>query len=150
MDILAYLSNGDYVAPPNNPTHRDVKRFDMKNTTKKLSKKLAILGAMGVALTFATPTAAFANYSTQVIDGQFVGKDGLNCGGQEILGVSGAFGSVQHAWVYYNCSSGSLRRYADIANDWDGDCYGIGPGQARVLDAKWSWANNVYNGSKAC
>ncbi len=122
----------------------------MSAVSRKLTKKVVALSVLAAGITVAVPgSMAFANYTTQTQDGQFVGKDGLNCGGQEILGVSGPYGSVQHSWVYYNCSSGSLRRYADVINDFDGTCYGIGPGQARVLHQKFTWFD-AYRGSKDC
>lgn len=114
-------------------------------------KKIAAVGVLAVGVTLAAPAgAAMADYSTQVSAGQFVGKDGLHCGGQEIKGVSGPGGSVQHAWVYYNCGDSTVYRKADVNNSWDGDCWGIGPGSVRVLETTYSWFESVYNGTKDC
>lgn len=122
----------------------------MKTTTpKKLSTKIAALavGGLAVGLMAAAPGTASA---AEVVSGQFVSKAGLHCGGQERITGDTALQSKQHAWIYYNCGDSSVRRYADIKNAFDGDCFGIGPGQARVLHAKSTYFDRVYNGSKPC
>ena len=120
------------------------------------STKLATL-AFGVAgFTFAAAGPATADVTGDVAEGQKVNKKGLQCGGQERVVASpslGTLGTEKHAWVYYNCGNSTVRRYADIGR-WnpDGKCYGIGPGQARVLDTILTvpGLGNIYNGSKRC
>lgn len=110
-----------------------------------------VIGAAGLAIALLLTTMGPA--SADVVTGQFVDKSDMHCGGQEritgsvdILGVT----FPQHAWIYYNCSDQTLFRKADIINDFDGDCHGIGPGQARVLATKNSPFSEVYRGSKPC
>lgn len=104
----------------------------------------------GAALT--APGTALADVS----NGQFVSKEGLRCGGQQrITGDTGAgpLTLSQFSWIYYNCSDRTLRRKADIKYTTDGDCYGIGPGQARVLHNMWGSplvSDDRYNGTKSC
>lgn len=123
---------------------------------QRWSTKLATLafGVAGITVTAAGP--ASADVTGDVAEGQFVNKKGLHCGGQERVVASpslGTMGTEKHAWVYYNCGKSTVRRYADIGrSNPDGKCYGIGPGQARVLDTILTvpGLGNIYNGSKPC
>lgn len=120
-------------------------------TPNRISAKVAALavGGLVVGLMAVAPGTASAA-PRDVVSGQFVSKEGLNCGGQELITGDTAMQSKQHAWIYYNCSDSTLRRYADVVNAGDGDCYGIGPGEARVLHAKSTWFDRAYRGSKNC
>ena len=105
--------------------------------------------ALAAGLTLASAGPAAADYTVR----QPYPKDGLHCGGQErITGSSDILGVTfkQHSWVYYNCGAGSVHRKADVKNDWDGDCIGIGPGQALVIHTKNTLFEDVYRGSKPC
>ena len=122
---------------------------------RRLSKKLAALamGAAGltVGLSLTAPGVAFADVSS----GQFVSKSGLHCGGQQRTtgsSMAGPIPIVQYSWIYYNCGNQSVRRKVDIRNWWDGQCFGIGPGQARVLKAEWylTGSSSPFRGSIAC
>ena len=123
---------------------------------RKWSTTLAAL-AFGVAgFTVAGAGSASADVPGDVAEGQFVNKSGLRCGGQERVVAAptlGTMGTEKRAWVYYNCGRATVRRYADVGR-WnpDGKCYGIGPGQARVLDTILTvpGLGNIYNGSKSC
>ena len=118
-----------------------------------LAKKFGalVLGAAGLTMALLLTTMGPA--SAAVVTGQFVDKTDFHCGGQErITGSADILGVTfpQHAWIYYNCSDQTLFRKADIIKDWDGDCHGIGPGQARVLATKHSPFEDVFRGSKPC
>lgn len=120
-------------------------------TSDRISAKIATLavGALATGLLLVAPGTASAA-PQDVVSGQFVSKEGLNCGGQELITGDSALQSKQHAWIFYNCADTSARFYADIVNAGDGDCYGIGPGEARVLHAKSTWFDRAYRGSKGC
>lgn len=124
-------------------------RTTMKPAPNTLLKKLAVLVMVASVMTVGMTGTA----SADVVNGQFVSKRGLRCGGQErITGSTSFTGGIlqQHSWIYYNCSSRTLRRKADIKFDRDGRCYGIGPGQARVIAIRYAFPRDVYRGSKAC
>lgn len=125
----------------------------------RLAKKISVVAAgaaLAAGLTVATPGTAWAERGP-VSSGELTSKAGLRCGGQMRSTASASVSSfnipiVQYAWIYYNCGEKTVRRKADIRNWWDGDCFGIGPGQARVLKAEWygTGSANPFRGSKAC
>ncbi len=126
------------------------------NTMLKRIATYAAAAVAAVALMAVAPSVASADVSGDVSEGQFVDKSGLNCGGQERVIGSASLGqgfTEKHAWVYYNCGDSSVRRYADIGRGTpDGQCFGVGPGEARVLDTIYTvpGLGNIYNGSKDC
>ena len=124
----------------------------MNASTIPLARRIAAL-ALGATVFTGGLTLAAGPASADVVTGQFVHKGGMHCGGQErITGSNDIFGVTfkQHAWIYYNCGNRTVFRKADVINAFDGDCHGIGPGQARVLHAKSSVFDRVYRGSKPC
>lgn len=106
----------------------------MNTSPNKLHKRIAAFVAaagVSVGLMGVVPSVA----SADVVEGQFVDKSGLTCGGQErITGDSGPF--KQYSWIYYNCGDATVMRKSDAIAETDGDCMGIGPGQARVIDTR--------------
>jgi hypothetical protein len=128
------------------------RRPDRWRRTRRARRPAAVgLGTavLAAGLTVASGGPAAADYTVR----QPVPKDRLHCGGQErITGSSDILGVTfkQHSWVYYNCGAGSVHRKADVKNDWDGDCIGIGPGQALVIHTKNTLFEDVYRGSKPC
>ena len=131
----------------------------MTRAASTLSRRMAAaaVGATlltgGLTLAAAGPASADVVPGQDYVSGQFVNKSGLRCGGQERFPGSTEFLGVtlkQHVWVYYNCGDRSVRRKADIINDLDGDCYGIGPGEARVIATKNTVFPKKYRGSKTC
>jgi hypothetical protein len=119
----------------------------------RLSRKVAALAVSAAALTGSFTLATATPASADVVVRQPFSKDGLHCGGQErITGSSDLLGVPlkQHSWIYYNCGDQSVHRKSDVKNDFDGDCIGIGPGQALVIDTKNSVFDDVYRGSKPC
>ena len=128
-------------------------RRDRRRGSTRLSRKLAALVVGAAALTGSLTMAASAPASADMTVRQPYPKAGLHCGGQErITGSSDIFGVTfkQHSWVYYNCGDQSVHRKADVKNDFDGDCIGIGPGQALVIHTKNTVFDDVYRGSKEC
>ena len=124
----------------------------MNASTNPLARSIAAL-ALGATLFTGGLSLAAGPASADVVNGQFVDKRGLRCGGQESKeGPNDIFGVTfqQHAWTYYNCGDKTVFRKADVINAFDGKCYGIGPGQARVLHSKVSVFDRVYRGSKPC
>ncbi|WP_210494049.1 hypothetical protein [Patulibacter sp. SYSU D01012] len=91
---------------------------------------LAVVGALGFG---AAPSSAAASYAC----GDTITSNDVGPSGYSLL-------------YYRNCGSTTVRRKADIANNSDGACHSIAPGQTVLLDSKRKGTLGHYRGSKAC
>ncbi|PPI28343.1 hypothetical protein [Rathayibacter sp. AY1B5] len=120
-------------------------------TLRRTLATLALTGAIASVGVVAVATPASA---AEVANGQYVNAASYACGAQEVatgatLGPEGVL--RQRALVFRNCGSSTVERKADIIADFDGSCYSVAPGKARVLDALFVAAGrNTYRASKAC
>lgn len=115
---------------------------------------ISIKGTAGAgAVLVALSAVLAASASADVVPGQYLTASKYSCGGQER--ITGGYWAgpayfQEKSWIFRNCGTTSVRRKADVINDWDGDCYSIPAGTARVLEVKYAIPRQVYRGSIVC
>ena len=124
------------------------------NTTSRRRRsvlRIAATGMVGALLMTLGVGAASADVSV----GQKLKASSYSCGSNErITGGLVMYGPVptkQHAFIYRNCSSKTVKRKADVRFDRDGSCLSIAPGTAKVLHVVQALpSRDVYRHAKSC